>query len=377
MSRMFADTGSNPATVEELQRLIRLVMPPSPADAGSGERQGRPPELDIVDTGAMLRMGAERQPLLLAPVLPNAGLMLVHGPRGVGRSHVLVGCAAALAAGDRFLGWKAQRATDVLFISGAAPAALLGARLGAALRAMQGREGVGERLRLLAPDRQKAMMPALDTAIGQRQLVPLLVGCDVVVIDDAACLLPGMASNGPRSRARFSEFLQCLRHTGRTVIVGQASGLATHRAAERSTLACLEDYADVVVGLRRPPGYATGDGARFELHIERASHLPGAAREAREVRLEPGSDRQVMWTAARADELARDRLQALLAEGMPAAEAARELGISRTTAWRWMRQIAAARDAAGNPAELAAAEAPASACVHEGQALRVTGEIAA
>src|SRR4029078_2787025 len=47
MSRMFADTGSNPATVEELQRLIRLVMPPSPADAGSGERQGRPPELDI------------------------------------------------------------------------------------------------------------------------------------------------------------------------------------------------------------------------------------------------------------------------------------------------------------------------------------------
>ncbi len=309
--------------------------------------------LQAMSTASLLQTAAPRRPALLAPVLPEAGLMLVHGPRGVGRSHVLAGCAAALATGDWFLGWRAQRAADVLFISGAGSAAMLGARLGAALRAMRRRDAPRERqgehprlrLCLLTPELQQAAMPALDTVEGQARLVPLLQAADVVVIDDASCLMPSIAANAGRSQWRFGELLRRLRHAGKTVLVGQASGDGARSRADRAALACLEAQADVVIGLRRPAGYAASDGARFELHIERANHLPGAAREVREIHLAAGEDGQVMWHAARAVDLARARFAALIADGVPAPEAARALGLPRTTAWRWAGKIASPRAA--------------------------------
>jgi len=309
-----------------------------------------PPPLRTLDTAALLGLAAGPRPALLAPVLPEGGLLVVHGPRGIGRSHLLVGCAAALACGGWFLGWRARRATHVLYVSGAGSAALLGARLAAALRATGARAvaAAGERLALLAPDQQAAPMPALDTAQGQASLVPLLAAADVIVIDDLACLMPGLAGNPARSQARFGELLRRLRHAGKSVLVGQASGAGCSRA-ERAALTCLEAQADTVISLQRPADYKPADGVRFHLHIERASHLPGIAREAREVRLGTLGGGEMRGNAARALGLARERFHALLAQGLPANEAGRLLGLSRTTAWRWARQ-STKQDAGGDAA---------------------------
>jgi hypothetical protein len=358
MSQPAPDLAAPGPGVADLRRRARLALARAASDPGCAAAvpAGAPP-LQALGAASMLQISASQRPALLVPLLPEGGLMLVHGPRGVGRSHVLVGCAAALAAGDWFLGWRARRAADVLFLSGAAPAAMLGARLGSALRAMRRREvrgdvrgeAPGERLRLLAPELQQAAMPALDTAEGQARLVPLLQGAEVVVIDDAACLMPGIGSNAARSQWRFGELLRRLRHAGKTVLVGQASGEGARSRADRGALACLEAQADVVIGLRRPADYAPSDGARFELHIERANHLPGAAREVREVHLAAGEHGQVMWRAARAVDLAKARFEALITEGVPAPEAARALGLPRTTAWRWANRIAPQRAMANFP----------------------------
>ena len=308
---------------------LPTAAPPQPAS-----------ELRPLGTEGVLQIAAAPRPPLLAPLLPEGGLMLVHGPRGIGRSHVLIGCTAALLSGGGFLDWRARRPVDVLFLSGAASSALLAARLGAALRALPGGRTIGERLRLLTPDRQEAAMPALDTVQGQAQLLPLLAQADVLVIDDAGPLVHGMNANTARNQWRFGEFLRRLRHAGRTVLIGQASGAAVRSRADRGVLACVETQADVVLGLRRPAGCAAGEGALFELHVERAGHLPRALCEVREVELACG--RRELWRTSRASDLAKTRFGALLADGMPARDAARALGLDRTTAWRWAKRLAAA-----------------------------------
>ena len=46
---------------------------------------------------------------LLAPLLLPGTLTLIQGPRGVGMSQVMAGCAVAMAAGGGCLGWQAPR----------------------------------------------------------------------------------------------------------------------------------------------------------------------------------------------------------------------------------------------------------------------------
>lgn len=43
---------------------------------------------------------------ILAPLLTNRTLALLHGPRGIGKTFLALGLARAAAAGESFLGWR-------------------------------------------------------------------------------------------------------------------------------------------------------------------------------------------------------------------------------------------------------------------------------
>src|SRR6188474_2541293 len=63
---------------------------------------------------------------LLAPWLPRRGLAMIHAPRGIGKTHVALGTAWAVAAGGGFLRWQASAgARRVLLLDGEMPAVVL------------------------------------------------------------------------------------------------------------------------------------------------------------------------------------------------------------------------------------------------------------
>jgi hypothetical protein len=154
---------------------------------------------------------------------------------------------------------------------------------------------------------------------------------ELVVLDNLASLV-GFKSGNPDAWSNLQRFLVLQRQLGRAVLmVHHASKQGAQRGTNRR-----EDVLDLVLALRRPDGYAAREGARMEIHFEKARGLQGDAVEPIEARLEidgskgPGSARWT-WGPVRADAL--HQLAALLKEGLNPNQAARALGISKSKSY--------------------------------------------
>src|SRR5882672_881171 len=60
---------------------------------------------------------APRRPIL-PPLLRQKSLIMLYGPRGLGKTFVALGMAWAAAAGGSFLKWRADRTHRVLYVDG-------------------------------------------------------------------------------------------------------------------------------------------------------------------------------------------------------------------------------------------------------------------
>src|SRR3990167_10718243 len=85
--------------------------------------------LRVINLNDFLSLNLPARGLLLSPWLPEAGFTMIHAYRGVGKTHMSLNIAFAVATGGEFLGWKAPQACGVLYIDGEMPAATLQERL--------------------------------------------------------------------------------------------------------------------------------------------------------------------------------------------------------------------------------------------------------
>ena len=120
--------------------------------------------------------------MLLAPFLPSQGLVLIFAKRGVGKTHIALGVAYAVATGGEFLRWNAPTAKKVLYIDGEMPASLMQERLQkiVAMSDTHPKEGF---FTLLTPDLQNHVMPDLSDKKGRDAIEPLVEAADLTVID--------------------------------------------------------------------------------------------------------------------------------------------------------------------------------------------------
>jgi putative DNA primase/helicase len=88
------------------------------------------------------------------------------------------------------------------------------------------------------------------------------------------------------------------------------------------------------MAMRRPGDYEPNDGARFELHFEKARGLYGDDAEPIEARMITDGVGVIRWDWRPAHLGRFDRVVALLNDGLSATEAAKELGISRAKSYR-------------------------------------------
>src|SRR5476649_2654350 len=153
------------------------------------------------------------------PILTSKSLVLLYGPRGVGKTFVALGIAWAAATGGRFLGWQAPKPRRVVYIDGEMAAADLRDRL----------RVFGETpdtLSFLLGDLHPKSegLPDLGSLEGQMALLKQWNGAkpELLVLDNLASLVaPRYAprqGGGDLWRA-LQRFLLYLRRTGTAVLI--------------------------------------------------------------------------------------------------------------------------------------------------------------
>jgi putative DNA primase/helicase len=258
---------------------------------------------------------------VLDPLLEAGDVALVFGPGGIGKSWLALGIAHAVAAGTPVLGWRPPRPRDVLYVDGRSTAGQLRRRL-----ALFGPPPPA--LDLWLASRDDGPVLDLSCADGQERLVAGWGHPELVVLDDLASLA-GLQGGDPDRWHELQRFLQLQRSLGRAVLmVHHANRRGGARGGSRR-----EDVADLVLALRPPRDWRAAGPARFEIHVEKARRLHGAAMAPvlAELRAEG-------WRSGAARAGTLDRAVALLETGMNAEAMGVALGVSRATAFRLQQQ---------------------------------------
>jgi hypothetical protein len=284
--------------------------------------------ITAIDIGEFLAMEIPPRKHLLSPVLPEQGLMMIHAPRGLGKTHLSVGIAVAVASSGSFLKWAAPKPAGVLLIDGEMPASALQERLAHAVQANESE--IKAPLRIVTPDlNREAAMPDLSTTDGQRVVDALVKDAELIILDNLSSLMRGV-ENDAESWQPLQTWALFNRAQGRSVVFIHHSGKA---GAQRGT-SRREDVLDTVIGLRRPGDYSQTQGARFEVHIEKGRSLYGPDAEPFEAHLTADAHGKQAWMLKALEDGQDARIGELHGLGMKPAEIATELGVHKSTVYR-------------------------------------------
>ncbi len=299
--------------------------------------EAAPPEptIKLVELDNFIRMDLPPRELLLAPWLPRQGLAMIHAYRGIGKTHVALAVAYAVATGGNFLDWKAPAPAGVLYLDGEMPAPALQERL-QNISASEADKTARTNLEVFTPDLQPKERPAfnLSEPDDQEQLEPLLKGVDLIVVDNLATLCRAPRTNDADSWMPVQEWALRQRGAGRSVLFIHHSGKSGN---QRGTSA-KEDVLDTVIGLKRPSDYEAKQGARFEIHFEKARGFAGEDSEPLEAILNANSENSYQWSWKPQEESLYERVIALRKDGLNQMEIAEEVGRNKSNISRMVKR---------------------------------------
>lgn len=274
-----------------------------------------------------LRMSLPARELLLAPWLPAKGLTMIAAPRGLGKTHLALAIACAVARGGRCLKWQAPKPQRVLYVDGEMPAAALQERLARIVAANDVNDAANENFALLAADQCELGLPDLATIEGQAALRLILDSFALIVFDNLSTLCRSGRENEAESWAPMQTFALELRRAGKAVLFVHHTGKG---GAQRGT-SKREDVLDSVLLLKRPEDYDARQGARFVIQFDKARGFAGSDAESFEAALDAVSGE---WTIKGVTGARDTEIREMRAQGFSMGDIAEELGIGKTTVSR-------------------------------------------
>jgi putative DNA primase/helicase len=310
-----------------------IDMPKTPTTETTDE----PTRLNCVSVHTFLGMDFPEREMLLTPVLPRQGLVMIHASRGVGKTFVALSIAYAVASGGQVFGrWSAPKPARVLFLDGEMPGRTMQERLAAIVAGSDVEPPDNTFLRIVSPDMQEGAMPNLATASGQDAVAPLLDGVDLVVVDNLSTLARHGRANDEESWVPVQGWLLELRRRGISALLVHHQG----KAGDQRGTSAREDILDTVVSFRRPKDYQSEQGARFEVHLTKARGIVGADAQSFEAQLfTEGS--ALSWVTRTLEDAKLAQLRRLLADGYTIRDAADEMEISKSAADRLKQKLKA------------------------------------
>ena len=118
---------------------------------------------------------------------------MIHAPRGIGKTHVALGTAWAVAAGGGFLRWTTPGgAFRVVVFDGEMPGILLQERLKRVVTASGLAPPLPEYLRIAAADVRRDGLPDLADPTSHQFYADVIGDADLVVIDNLSTICRGL-----------------------------------------------------------------------------------------------------------------------------------------------------------------------------------------
>ena len=149
---------------------------------------------------------------------------------------------------------------------------------------------------------------------------------DLVVVDNLSTLCPSLKENDANSWVPVQEWVLSLRRANKSAMLVHHGGKGgTQRGTSRK-----EDVMDTVIALRRPPDYSPTQGARFEVHFEKARGFYGPDAEPFEAQL-IGQQWQI-GPIKSGDDI--ETMKAMHSQGMSVRDISDRTGISRSSVHR-------------------------------------------
>ena len=267
---------------------------------------------------------------LLAPWLPAKGLAMIFAPRGVGKTHLALNVAYAVASGSKFLKWAADRPRKVVLLDGEMPAIVLQERL-ATIVANSDAEPPPGNLKIACFDLIEAGAPDIGTEDGQRALEPHIGEADLIVVDNLSTLARTGKENEAEGWGIIQSWALTQRRKGRSVLFVHHAG----KGGEQRGTSKREDVLDTVIRLSHPDDYEPSDGARFLVAFTKSRGIFGHDVEPFEAKI--GLDGK--WACTDTTCLLEAEVSALLAEGKSLRDIANELGINKNKVDRIKKRL--------------------------------------
>lgn len=305
--------GNRPATKEELKSYAEVAQQNIDIEA-----------TNCISISDFLKAKLPPREILIEPWLPKQSLSMLYAWRGIGKSWLALCIGYATSCGGQLLGWSAPKKNHVLYIDGELPAATLQQRLALIVNSFDTKPETNG-FRLITPDLQKnGLMPNLSDSTGRDLINIHAESSDLIIVDNLSTLARGGRENESESWLPIQEWALQHRSQGRSILFVHHSGKSGHqRGTSRK-----EDVLDTVINLRRPPDYESSEGAKFELHFEKARNLTGDDALPLEIELE-SDDTKITWEYKPVSNAIIDRIRTLVEDGASRQEIVEETGISR------------------------------------------------
>jgi putative DNA primase/helicase len=270
---------------------------------------------------------------VIAPWLPEKGLVMIYGLRGVAKTLFGMTSAYAISAGAAFLGFKIEKPRKICYVDGEMPAQPMQERLAAIVAGFAQQPPADDYFRILMSDLSDAGLPDLATPEGQAIIDAQVGDAEVIFVDNLSSLVRTGKENEAEGWLPVQSWALRHRRAGRSVVLFHHAGKG---GAQRGT-SRREDVLDTVISLRRPADYVPDQGARFELHYEKSRGFFGDEAQAFEAKYEVRNGMAV-WSRTEIMDAERGRVVGALKDGMSIREAADALGIHKSKVERLRRK---------------------------------------
>jgi putative DNA primase/helicase len=315
-----------PSSVAELVEIIEFPPEPPPR-----------PRLQPYTVAEFLALKIKSREMLLDPIIPEKGLVMIYASRGTGKTHIALGVAYAVATGTKFLRWSAPIARRVLLIDGEMPAAALQERLASVVAGVISAEATPEALQIIPGDLiEEGGIGNLASPATQAELDRWLVGVDLLILDNLSSLTAVIRDNDAESWGPIQDWLLRLRRKGISVLIVHHAG----KGGQQRGTSRREDVLDTSISLRRPADYVPTEGAKFEVQLEKARGVHGDKAKPFEAKLETETGMAV-WTMRDIEDVNLARVRAGLEDGLSVRDIADETGIPKSTVQRLKKKIEA------------------------------------
>jgi putative DNA primase/helicase len=263
---------------------------------------------------------------IIDPWLKQGEIGLISAPRGVGKTWLSLLIAMAATRKMAIGKWTTENAIGCLYIDGEMAEDEMQSRLFDLQQVCPRGEAT---LKLLSSDALRSQnVPApnfvnMDCRKGILDYLKKHEDIRLLIIDNLACLTPGLDENNKRDWDQINQCLLQLRSIGAAVIMIHHTG----KSGEQRGTSAREDILNFSMKLKRPEGYSPEDGAKFIVEFTKGRRLYGDKIRPFTLCLQK-TTMNLEWTVDENEVKKDESIISLLKDGLKQRDIAEELNIS-------------------------------------------------